>query len=390
MSKPSPLLSIFIIILVDILGLTLIIPLLPFYAESLGASPFIVGSLVTVYALCQFLAGPVLGRLSDRIGRKPVLMLSQVGTLAGFLLLASSKSLFMVFLARIIDGLTAGNISVAQAYITDVTEPTKRSTAFGLVGIAFGVGFMIGPGISGFLAQYDFDYPIYAAAVLSAMSILTTWALLPSGKTQAAHADGAPSELTSAFAALRRPKLSPLLWQYLLFAFGFTLFFSGFALFAERRLTIHGMAFGPKEVGYVLAFMGVAGAVVQGGLIKRLVERLGEPKLLRIGFVSMIIALTILGISNHLAVLALSILLLALGTALLRPSLLSLISQTINQADQGRVMGITTSLQSVAQILAPLLSGYMIQHLLLSSWAFAGAAFSGAGLFMVLRSGRST
>lgn len=386
MKKRSPLLSIFIIIVVDILGLTLILPLLPFYAESLGASPFVVGSLVSVYALCQLVASPVLGRISDRVGRKPVLMVSQLGTLAGFLLMASSKTLLLVFVARIIDGLTAGNISVAQAYISDVTEPSKRSTAFGMIGIAFGIGFMIGPAISGFLAQFDYTYPIYAAAFLSAASIVTSWLLLPSGKVPQAHAsEGGPSELSSAFAAMRRPKLSALLWQYLVFAFAFTLFFSGFALFAERRLTLHGAAFGPKEVGYVFAFMGVAGAAVQIGLVKRLVATLGERRLLRVGFAAMVLALILLGVTQGIVALAASILLLAFGTAVLRPSLLSLISQTISHSDQGRVMGITQSLQSSAQIVAPLLSGYLIQHLLLSPWAFAGAVCSGAGLYMVVR-----
>ena len=177
--RRSPLLPIFLIVFVDILGFTMIIPLLPFYAQSMGASDFVVGLLLSSYALCQLVAGPVLGKLSDRYGRKPLLIISQIGTLAGFILLALSKTLWLVFLARIIDGITAGNLSLAQAYISDVTLPEKRAQSFGIIGIAFGVGFTIGPGISGELARMGYIAPILAACALSFTSILCTTFLLP-------------------------------------------------------------------------------------------------------------------------------------------------------------------------------------------------------------------
>src|ERR1044071_2407094 len=161
--KKSPLLSIFLIVLVDVLGLTIILPLLPFYAESMGATPRVVGFLVSAYAICQLIAGPPLGHLSDRIGRRPVLLVSQMGTCAGFLILASAQSLWVVFLARIIDGLTAGNLTVAQAYIADVTDPSNPTKSFGIIGIAFGLGFLVGPGISGLLVRFGNRYPIFAA-----------------------------------------------------------------------------------------------------------------------------------------------------------------------------------------------------------------------------------
>src|SRR5499426_4856350 len=178
--KRSPLLSIFLIVFVDVLGLTIILPLLPFYAESMGATPRIVGLLVSAYAICQLIAGPPLGHLSDRVGRRPVLLVSQVGTCIGFLILAYARSLWLVFLARIIDGLTAGNLTVAQAYIADVTTAENRTKSFSYIGIAFGLGFLVGPGISGFLAQFDNTYPIFAAAALSFTSILCSYFLLPS------------------------------------------------------------------------------------------------------------------------------------------------------------------------------------------------------------------
>ena len=177
--RKSPLLPIFLIVSVDVLGLTIILPLLPFYAEHYGASPAVVGLLVSLYAFCQLIAGPMLGRLSDHMGRRPLLLVSQVGTFIGFLILAYAHALWVIFLSRAIDGITAGNLSLAQAYISDVTRPEDRAKSFGLIGIAFGIGFLIGPAVSGILAKSDYRYPVFAAAGLSALSILATAVLLP-------------------------------------------------------------------------------------------------------------------------------------------------------------------------------------------------------------------
>src|SRR5437660_6352002 len=178
--RRSPLLPIFLIVVVDILGLTIMLPLLPFYAEQFGASPAVVGLLVSSYALCQLVAGPPLGALSDRIGRKPVLIISQVGTFIGFLILAAANSLWLVFVGRIIDGLTAGNLSVAQAYIADVTTAKERARSFAVIGIAFGIGFLVGPGASGYLtSHFGYQVPILCAAALSLLSIAGTTFLLP-------------------------------------------------------------------------------------------------------------------------------------------------------------------------------------------------------------------
>ena len=228
----SPLLPIFLIVLVDILGLTIILPLLPFYAEKLGASPLIIGFLVATYAICQLIAGPPLGKLSDRVGRRPVLLVSQAGTLMGFLILGVAQALWMVFLSRVIDGLTAGNLSLAQAYISDVTEPEDRAKSFGVIGIAFGIGFLIGPALSGFLSQFGYHYPVYAAACLSATSILATYFLLPSSppvpESRKGTTDGPAPPAGSRLGLLdwgtyarffRQPRLGELLLQFSIFAF---------------------------------------------------------------------------------------------------------------------------------------------------------------------------
>src|SRR2546425_9742664 len=234
--KKSPLFSIFLIVLVDVLGLTIILPLLPSYAESLGATPVVVGMLVSAYAACQLIAGPPLGHLSDRVGRRPVLLVSQMGTFAGFLILAFARALWIVFLARVIDGLTAGNLTVAQAYISDVTTPEQRTKSFGIIGIAFGLGFLVGPGVSGFLAQFGATYPIYAAAGLSFTSIMCTYFLLPSVVPHPhPELERGLSRWDALTESFRDKQLGPLLWQFFAFTFAFSTFFSGFALFAERR-----------------------------------------------------------------------------------------------------------------------------------------------------------
>jgi len=255
--------------MVDVLGLTIILPLLPFYAERLGASPTVVGLLVSTYAACQLVAGPVLGQMSDRVGRRPLLLVSQMGTFVGFLILAWAGFiglLWLVFVSRVIDGLTAGNLSLAQAYISDVTRPEERAKSFGVIGVAFGIGFLIGPAISGFLSIFGYQYPIFAAAALSFTSILSTYFLLPSApvipesEKRAGPAPPAGRRLRvldwgNYATYFKRPALAALLWQFFSFAFTFAIFMSGFALFAERRYTWNGHPFGVKEVGYVFAYV---------------------------------------------------------------------------------------------------------------------------------------
>jgi MFS family permease len=382
---PSALLPIFLIVVVDILGMTIMFPLLPFYAEHLGAGPLGAGLLISVYAVCQLFGGPMLGRLSDHTGRKPLLVVSQIGTLFGLTLLAFANSLWLVFVSRIIDGLTAGNISLAQAYIADVTKPEERTKSFAVIGIAFGVGFLIGPAISGYLAQFGYQYPIYAAMALSATSIVTTSLMLPGHKPAGNPAVERRLSILGwgTYAAyFRQPGLAPLLWQFFAYMMCFSLFMSGFPLFAERRYTYEGHAFGPREVGYVYAYIGVLGIVLQGGLIGRLAKRFGDSNLVQAGLAISVLGFTALawafGIKNLLLVAGV----LACSTGVVRPAITSLITQATSRGEQGSVLGLTQSLQSVAQILAPFLAGLLIQHGQLHLWALAAALCAAIGYLL--------
>ncbi|HUJ22363.1 MAG TPA: MFS transporter [Bryobacteraceae bacterium] len=390
----SPLLPIFLIVMVDVLGLTIILPLLPFYAERLGASPTVVGLLVSTYAACQLIAGPVLGQMSDHMGRRPLLLVSQMGTFIGFLILAwagSAGLLWMVFLSRIIDGLTAGNLSLAQAYISDVTRPEERAKSFGVIGVAFGIGFLIGPAISGFLSTFGYEYPIFAAAGLSLTSILSTYFLLPSAPVvpESEQRGGPPPPAGRRLRVLdwgsyatyfKRPMLAELLWQFFAFAFAFAIFMSGFALFAERRYTWNGHPFRVKEVGYVFAYVGFLGIILQGGLIGRLVKRFGEEKLVAAGFVSATAGFALIGFAYHLPSLLVASTIASFGTGVLRPALTSLITQRAGRDEQGVILGLTQSLMSIAQITAPVIAGYLIDRGLLMAWALVGAAVAAAGV----------
>ena len=360
------------------------IPLLPFYAERMGASPAQVGWLIGIYAACQLVSGPFLGRWSDSTGRKPLLIVSQLGTCLGFIVTAFAPNLWVLFLARAIDGLTAGNLSLAQAYISDVTKPEERAKAFGLMGIAFGLGFLVGPAISGVLSTVDYRLPILAAAALSAASVLTTWLLLPAVTPGGGAAPARRLTLFEwrAYAVyFREPRLSSKLWQFLLFSLGFSMFVTGMPLFVERRLTWNGQPFGPEQVGYVWALAGLFGVLWQGPALGRLVKAFGELRLNRAGFVGYVGGYTILAFSTSVPWLVLATAVMSMGS-LVRPTLTSLITHAAPREEQGAVLGLMQSLNSGALIVGPLIAGYLIEHGLLTTWGLAAAATAVMGLVL--------
>ncbi len=369
--------------------MTIILPLLPFYAMHFGASATVVGLLVSTYALCQLIAGPILGSWSDRIGRKPLLILSQIGTFIGFLILAAAGSLWVVFLSRVIDGLTAGNLSLAQAYIADVTEPQNRAKSFGVIGIAFGIGFLIGPAVSGFLSQYGYAYPILAAAALSLGSVLCTAVLLPKVEPHAAGDVAGPGgkrlgllDWGRYIEYFTRPGLGKLLWEFFFFAFPFSLFISGFALFAARRYQWNGHPVGAKEVGYVFAYGGLLGIILQGGLMGRLVKKLGERTLVWTGYLFTGIAFVLVALSRTILQFLGANTVNSYGMGVLRPSITALITHKAGKHEQGVVLGLTQSITSISSIIAPAIAGAMIDRHWLSEWALLVAAFSFGGLIL--------
>jgi MFS family permease len=291
----------------------------------------------------------------------------------------------MIFLSRIIDGLTAGNLSLAQAYIADVTTPENRAKSFGLIGIAFGVGFFIGPALSGFLAQFGYVYPILAASFLSASSIVCTATLLPKAEPHPNQADPGPGgrrlnilDWKAYGQYFARPKLGRLLWQFFFFAFSFSMFISGFALYAQRRYTLNGHAFGPKEVGYIFAWVGFLGIILQGGLIGRLVKIFGERTMVWSGFAISSLGYGLLAWTRTVSGLVAACTVNSCS-GVLRPAVTSLITQQAGRREQGVVLGLTQSITSVSSIVAPIIAGGLIDRGHLGAWALttAGVAFLG-------------
>ena len=382
-SQRVSLLPVFLIVLVDVFGMTLVIPLLAIYAETLSAIPLQATMLISVYAGFQLVSGPIIGQLSDRFGRKPLLLISQIGTFLGFLLMARAQTLWVLYVARILDGATAGNLSLAQAYISDHTAPADRAKSFGLIGIAFGVGFFIGPSLTGYLAaRYNLTTPIYLAACMSAVSVLCTATLLRGGR-QSAHAfDDRRAALHWRTYAnyFTRPGLSRQLMQFLFFATSFSMFLSGFALFAERRFTYDGQPFGPREIGYVFGYVGFLTIILQGGLIGRLVKRFGEPALVAAGFVALVLGYFGLGLASSISDILWMGLLASFGIGVIRPALTSLITQQADRREQGVVLGLTQSLTSMASIVAPIVAGLLIGRQMLTEWAWVAAGLAAVGV----------
>ena len=379
---------IFLIVLVDVLGFTIVIPLLSLYAEKFGATPLVATLIVSVYAICSLVSTPIIGNLSDRFGRRPLLLVSQAGTCAGFIILGLSTSLWMVFVGRILDGLTAGNLSTAQAYISDHTAPENRAKAFGVIGIAFGIGFMFGPGLGGWLGgNYGMHTPFLVSASLSALSIICTYTILPRELPPQARpvaAGGGPmpaGRRPSAFDFatyadyFKRPGLGSIYLQFFLFTFAFSVFTSGFALFAEARFS-----WTARQTGYLFTYAGLVGIILQGGLIGRLVKRYGEIKLGLAGFVALVVGYIMLGFAETLVMLLVVATVSGFGSGVLRPVLTSRISQVVGRHEQGVALGISGSLSSLAMTLAPPSGGAMLTAGRTTQWALVSAVAGFIGL----------
>jgi MFS family permease len=344
---PRALLPLLAITFVDVLGFTMLIPILPFYAEHFGASPTTVGAIYSTVAFCALVSSPFWGRLSDRIGRKGVLIAAQVAGLLGFSLLAVGTALWTIFVARAIEGLGGGGLGVTQAYITDVTTPANRARAFGLLGATFGLGFLIGPAMAGVLVQFGYWMPFGIAAALQLLTVIMTLALLPESR--------GPVKTAPTLAEIRTSLQSPVLGRLILtqfaFAIAFTSWVTVFALFAERVL-----GFGPIQTSYIFIVSSVVAIVVQTLMIGPLVDRYGEGRIAIAGMVCAVLAYGGVGFVTTLPVLFVFVALWSLSGALIRPALGALLSGAAPPDQRGTILSVNDSLNNVAFMLAPFVS----------------------------------
>jgi DHA1 family tetracycline resistance protein-like MFS transporter len=362
--KRSPLLVIFTTVFIDLVGFGIVIPVLPFYAEGtiFNATPRTVGILFASYSVMQLIFSPILGRLSDKHGRRPVLLISIIGTGIGFLILGFANTLWMLFVGRILDGITGGNISTAQAYIADVTTKEDRARGMGLLGAAFGLGFILGPAIGGILSHWGVHVPFFFAAALCFANAVLLYFTLPEtvtpdhpARTSAAGGRGFSQLLKS----LTDARLGFVLVIYFLFIVAFSIMTTSFSLYTMFRF-----GYDATKNGWLFAYVGLISAIVQGGLIGRLVKRFGELPLVMVGallFAGSLFAVPYVG-PNHGGLLALLIGggIFSLGNSLATPALNSLASKSAGPAEQGTVLGVTQSVASLARAVGPSIAAVLI------------------------------
>jgi DHA1 family tetracycline resistance protein-like MFS transporter len=367
----SPLLIIFLTILVNLIGFGIIIPLLPFYAATFGASPLEIGLLFASFSLAQLFASPVLGAWSDRWGRRPILIFSLVGTVVSFVMLALAHSLAMLFAARIVDGLSGGNITTARAYIGDISTDENRAKSFGMLGAAFGLGFIIGPGLGGLFAHISYTAPIWAAAAITVVATLLAWFWLPETVHRVEAVSGSP------WRALRelsgRANLRVLFLIDFLYWGSFAVYQTTFALFGARRF-----GFDATHIGYLLAAFGFLGVIVQLATVGPVVKRLGEKQTLVIGLLFAAAGWGGSALTHSLPVFIAMLVPGAIGIGFCNPSLVSLVSRSAGKHEQGRVQGAAGALESLGRTIGPVWGNGVLQ------WLGEGVAYGSAAIVLIL------
>jgi multidrug resistance protein len=349
----SPLVVIFITVFIDLLGFGIIIPLLPFYAQSFGASAFEIGLLGTSFSLMQFLFSPIWGRWSDRVGRKPIILVGLLGSCLSYVMLAVAASLPMLFIARIVGGIAGANIPTAQAYIADVTTPENRAKGMGMVGAAFGLGFIFGPALGGVLSRISPETPMWCAAALCGANLVAAWFLLPESRV-VSSTRRALGRLEAFRHALKRPTLVILLAIYFIVIMAFSAFEATFALFSEARF-----GYTAASIGFLFTFIGVVLAVVQGVLVGRVVKRVGERRLIPFAITSIAISIGMLPFVWNVPGLLVALALLAVGMGFNSPSITSMVSRLSDADDQGGILGLASSLASLGRVAGPAWGGYL-------------------------------
>jgi MFS transporter, DHA1 family, tetracycline resistance protein len=368
----SPLAIIFVTVFIDLLGFGIIIPLLPFYAESFGASAFAIGLLGTSFSLMQFLFAPVWGRWSDRIGRKPIILVGLLGSCLSYVTMALAGSLALLFIARIVGGIAGANIPTAQAYIADVTTPENRARGMGMVGAAFGLGFIFGPALGGVLSRVSPETPMWCAAALCFANFVAAWFLLPESRSASA-ATTTLGRMDAFRHALTQPQLLLVFALYFIVTMAFAGFEATFALFSAASF-----GYTAASIGFLFAFIGVVLAVVQGLLVGRVVKRLGEPRVIAMALLAVSTALAFIPWVWSVPTLLMALGLLAVGLGFNNPSLSSMVSRLSHEDDQGGNLGLAASLASLGRVVGPAWGGYLYD-----AYGMTTPYLSAAGLMFV-------
>ncbi len=341
---------------VDILGFSILIPLMPYFVKHFGAPDVVVGALFGVFALCQVIGGPIWGNVSDRIGRKRVLIVSQVGATIGWTILAFAPTIAWVFVARIIEGFSGGNISVTQAYVSDVVEPEKRTRAFGYIGAAFSAGLIFGPASGGWLVEhYGYTVPFLLAAGLQVVTLVLTIFVLPES-LKASDDETPASSLRDIPRTFTIAGVAPVMWQKLIFALGIYGWFGSFTLILQQQF-----GFSVAGTSYFFCCFGVASMVAQLAAVGRISERTGDRRSTNIGYALLLAAFAIVPFAHTIVAAGVMVALFSLGLALVNASLPAQLSELAPGHLRGTILGAASSMDSIAGVFMPLVTTYALQ-----------------------------
>ena len=353
--KKSPLATILLVVFVELIGFGMIIPILPLYAKSFRAEEWQIGLLLGCYSFMQFLASPILGYISDRIGRKPVLLVSLVGSAVGYAVMASAQSLTTLFIARIIAGICGASVGTAAAYIADITPPENRSRRMGLIGAAFGVGFVLGPAIGGILSHFWTVGPFWFGAGLAFLNAIAVLLILPEPERHVKRSEAAIPAAPDVVDRTGRGGIPILVATYFVAIAGFAIVTMIYPQVLDRRFSLT-----PAQISMVFVFLGLVGAFIQGGAIGRMAKRFGDYQLAGTGLFLMGISMVVMPLAQNMGLFLLFTFGLAVGNSLAQPTLMAMASRLAASTAQGRVIGTVQSAGSLGRVVGPSAGGFML------------------------------
>jgi DHA1 family tetracycline resistance protein-like MFS transporter len=377
MKKNLPLTLIFLVVFIDLLGFGILIPILPTFAvKVLNMNESSVGIVVAVYSLTQFLFNPLFGSLSDRFGRRNIILISLLLNASGYIIFAFTHSFLMLILSRVIAGIGGSSIGVAQAYIADVTTVQERAKGMGLIGVAFGLGFVFGPMLGGVFSKFGYEVTGFASASFSLLAFILSYFYLPESlKNLGENISQKTRKLLDikALGAVFKQKSSLFVITLTFFlTFSVANIYGTFAILGSQKF-----GFTDFDNGMLFGIMGIVSVIMQGFLMGKLTKIFSQLQLLIIGFISLALGLAMIPYGSTFLVMSLILGLMSVGTGALQPILLSLISQVASESEQGMVLGLNQSLSSLARVLGPLWGGFAFQYLGYQIPFFTGAVVSG-------------
>jgi multidrug resistance protein len=373
--KNRALFIIFITVFIDLLGFGVLIPILPTFASSeIGVSDFGIGALVAIYSLIQFLFNPIVGKFSDRVGRRPIILVSLLLTSISYVIFSFSTTFFALLMSRFLAGLGGSNIGTAQAYIADITDKENRAKGMGMIGAAFGLGFVFGPIIGGFLSHYGYEYVGYASASFSFLAFLFALFMLPESVKEKKSLQGFSVKLFNfkdVSKIIKIPNIGIFVFLFFIIIFSVANIYGTFALLGNKYY-----GFTNRENGYLFGIMGIVSATIQGGLMKRISKSLSEKSILFLGIIFLMTGLFLIPFGINFTGVAFISIIYAIGTGILQPSIVSFVSKYSPDDKQGMVLGFNSSMASLARVLGPLWGGFAFEFLGYEAPFITGAVFT--------------